>query len=158
MVSQYSKYILYILVIFYLLFDFHFVSSSCHSTLNKDGFLLPMYFSNNINIKFLFDYFQVKNIYQFVFCNILCILLGFISIYIKMTKKGFDKKNNIESGEKRHFLNIHINKNLIYGILSFLNYAIDYLLMLIVMTFNTYIFISIMIGLSSAYFLYGHLL
>lgn len=140
-----------------LLFNFA-SSSSCHMETNKDGYMLPMYFSNNIQIKFLFDYFEVKNIYQFIICNIICVLLGALSIIIKILKKRVDSKKLQHKQDNMTLKNIFSWYNFIYSLLFFFNYTIDYLLMLIVMNFNPFIFLSIMIGLSSMYFFWGHLM
>lgn len=145
---------------FLLLFLFHFnlVSSSCHKGTNIDGYPLPMYFSNNIRIKFLFDYFQVKTLSQFVICNIICVFLGAFSIFVKIIKKKVDSGVKQFTQYETSPKTIFNGYNVLHGVLSFVNYAIDYLLMLIVMTFNPFIFLSIMIGLSSMYLFWGHLM
>ncbi|CDU85069.1 hypothetical protein YYC_03066 [Plasmodium yoelii 17X] len=154
-----QKYASFIFAIFYF-FKIRDgkVNCSCHQDINKDGYPLPMYFNYNINIKFLFDYFKAENMNQFIFYNILCILLGFLSIYIKIIKKGVTKIE--KKSELRENL-LSLNKmcaywRFNYTFLTFLNYTIDYLLMLIVMTFNVYIFLSIMGGISIAYLFLGH--
>ncbi|SOV18946.1 copper transporter, putative [Plasmodium sp. gorilla clade G2] len=149
----------YTLAIFCLAFTFDFVNSSCCHSKNEDGVMLPMYFSNNENIKILFDIFQVKNRYQFIFFNILCIILGFFSVYIKLLKKRLHHNvKKVSDGGDGSYVNMSPCQNVNYGFLSFLHYTIDYLLMLIVMTFNPYIFLSVITGLSSAYLFYGHLI
>ncbi|EUD73807.1 hypothetical protein YYG_00897 [Plasmodium vinckei petteri] len=134
------------------------VKCSCHQEVNKDGYPLPMYFNYNMNIKFLFDFLQAETMNEFIFYNVLCVLLGFLSIYIKIIKKGvtkIEKKTEL----KENLLNL--NKmcaywRFNYTLLTFINYTIDYLLMLIVMTFNVYIFLSTMFGISIAYLFLGH--
>ncbi|EAA16364.1 hypothetical protein [Plasmodium yoelii yoelii] len=82
---------------------------------------------------------------QFIFYNILCILLGFLSIYIKIIKKGVTKIE--KKSELRENL-LSLNKmcaywRFNYTFLTFLNYTIDYLLI-------------IMGGISIAYLFLGH--
>ncbi|VEV56922.1 copper transporter, putative [Plasmodium vinckei vinckei] len=109
------------------------VNCSCHQEVNKDGYPLPMYFNYNMNIKFLFDFLQAETMNQFIFYNVLCVLLGFLSIYIKIIKKGvtkIEKKTEL----KENLLNL--NKmcaywRFNYTLLTFINYTVDYLLMLI---------------------------
>lgn len=137
--------------------NLHFVNANCHSAKNKDGYLFPMYFTNNINIKFLFDSFQVRNMTEFIICNFICVLLGVLSLYIKLLKKNLDRKQQKIENAESMFLTYWNGDRIMYGLLFFLHYAVDYILMLIVMTFNSYIFLSIMIGLSSAYLFWGHL-
>lgn len=146
--------------LFFLLFLFYVnpVSSSCHEGTNKDGYALPMYFSNNIRIKFLFDYFQVTTLSQFVICNIICVFLGAFSIFVKIIKKKVDTGVKQCTQYETPLKTVFNRHNVLHGVLSFLNYTIDYLLMLIVMTFNPFIFLSIMIGLSLMYLFWGHLM
>ncbi|SCO69376.1 copper transporter, putative [Plasmodium vivax] len=118
-----------------------------------------MYFTNDLNIKFLFDFLQVKNEFEFFLCNIVCILLGFLSVYVKVLKKKAFKKGSNGSETPLGMMSILFSCNsAIYGGLSFLNYTIDFALMLIVMTFNVFIFLSTILGVAFGYFFYGHLL
>ncbi|SBT78852.1 copper transporter, putative [Plasmodium ovale] len=143
----------------FFLCHMHMVRSSCHHGHSKYGNPMPMYFTDDINIKFLFDYFEVKNKYEFIFCNVLCVLLGFLSIYVKSLKKSIFNKSENALEEKLLCVNIiPTYRNMTYGLISLINYTVDYLLMLIVMTFNVYIFLSVMTGVASAYFLCGHLI
>ncbi|GAW83003.1 copper transporter [Plasmodium gonderi] len=149
----------FIILLFYIHLPAQIKSNSCHGNKSKDGDALPMYFSNDINIKFLFDFFQVTNRYEFFLCNVICLLLGIISVYIKVLKKIYFKKcpNALEE-QSIMVNNTFSHKNVKYGILSLFNYTIDFALMLIVMTFNVYIFLSVILGVSVGYFFYGHLL
>ncbi|KJP89787.1 hypothetical protein AK88_00495 [Plasmodium fragile] len=146
-----------ILPLVYALLSRQIESKCCNSGKSKDGNPLPMYFSNDINIKFLFDFLQVKNEYEFILCNIVCILLGFLSVYVKVLKKKAFKEHSNELKTQMGMLSIIFScKSAMYGWLSFLNYTIDFALMLIVMTFNVYIFLSIILGVTCGYFFYGH--
>ncbi|ANQ10695.1 Ctr copper transporter domain containing protein [Plasmodium coatneyi] len=147
----------FILPLFYALLPTQIESNCCHSAKSKDGYPLPMYFSNNINIKFLFDFLQVKNESEFFLCNVVCILLGFLSVYVKVLKKKAFTESSNGLKTKLDMLSILFSgKSAVYGWLSFLNYTIDFLLMLIVMTFNVFIFLSTILGVACGYFFYGH--
>ncbi|CAA9990392.1 copper transporter, putative [Plasmodium knowlesi strain H] len=146
-----------ILPLFYALLPTQIESSCCHSAKSKDGYPMPMYFSNNINIKFLFDFLQVKDEYEFVLCNIVCILLGFLCVYVKvLKKKAFMKDSNALKTRMGMLSTLFFSRSAVYGWLSFLNYTIDFLLMLIVMTFNVFIFLSTIFGVACGYLFYGH--
>ncbi|EUD65913.1 hypothetical protein C922_03637 [Plasmodium inui San Antonio 1] len=148
-----------ILPLFYALLPTQIESNCCHSAKSKDGYPMPMYFSNDINIKFLFDFLQVKNEYEFFLCNIVCIMLGFLSVYVKVLKKKAFMKDSNGLKTQLTLLSILFScKSALYGWLSFLNYTIDFALMLIVMTFNVFIFLSTILGVACGYFFYGHLL
>ncbi|KAI4835785.1 copper transporter [Plasmodium brasilianum] len=158
--TSYSVIPTYILIFLHAIFNVHIVSSSCYHKRGKDGVdPLPMYFSNDTNIIFLFDYFRIRCMYEFIFCNIMCFLLGFLSIYIKAVKRNTFKKYPNDLKENLLFVkNIPVDHRLTFGMISFINYAVDYLLMLLVMTFNLFIFLSTMVGIAVGYFFCGHLL
>lgn len=84
---------------------------------------------------------------------------GFLSILLKVLRKNMEVYLHSQEDRKKSFLlfrTFPLYHNLARGCLAFLNFACDYLLMLIVMSFSVWIFLSVLSGISIGFLLFGH--
>ncbi|KAH8740421.1 copper transporter [Cryptosporidium ryanae] len=120
--------------------------------INNKGFVsisMQMVFHQSFESLILFDFWKTKNPLEYFTSCFIIILLGWFTMYLSSINKGYIReiKKNREKQINR--------KVIVYSILlSFCYYFLNYLLMLVAMTFNWGLFISVIIGLSLGYGMY----
>ncbi|KAL8426952.1 hypothetical protein Efla_004505 [Eimeria flavescens] len=141
------------------------VSISCASnaaaTLSKDGLPLPMSFEASSRVLVLFNWWNATTSTQYAFSCLCCIAFGFISIAWKVLRHLSEMRLMVEEARSKPKLllgSIPVYHNAIRGSIACLNYAWDYMLMLVAMTFNVGIIFSLMSGISLGFFAIGHFL
>ncbi|KAL8452068.1 hypothetical protein Emed_001609 [Eimeria media] len=132
------------------------------ASLNKDGLPLPMSFEASSRVTVLFEWWDAATLPQYVLSCVSCVVFGYVSIALKALRHTCDMRLALEEakGKPRLLLlgSIPAAPNAVRAVNAFLNYAWDYLLMLIAMTFNVGIFVSLMAGIALGFMTIGHYL
>ncbi|KAL8442907.1 hypothetical protein Emag_006192 [Eimeria magna] len=136
--------------------------SMAFASLNKDGLPLPMSFEATSRVTVLFEWWDTATLPQYVLSCAGCVVFGYISIALKALRHTCDMRLALEEaqGKPRLLLldSIPAAPNAVRAVNAFLNYAWDYLLMLVAMTFNVGIFVSLMAGIALGFLTIGHYL
>lgn len=132
--------------------------SETAAMLNKDGFPLPMSFEASSDVMVIFSWWRTRTPAQYGLCCFLCGAFGFISVALKVLRRISEQY--IMLAEDRGELTLifgsfPIFHNAIRGTVAFLNYAWDYMLMLVAMTFNAGVFMSLIGGIGLGFLLIG---
>lgn len=136
-------------------------ASKVSAEFNSDGLPLPMSFEATSQVTLLFSSWEAVTASQYAVCCLCCIVFGFISIALKVLRRFSDVRLLMAENQGKQKLisgSFPIYHNAIRGFVAFLNYAWDYMLMLVAMTFNAGIFISLLSGIGMGFLLIGHLL
>ncbi|CDJ29848.1 ctr copper transporter domain-containing protein, putative [Eimeria mitis] len=126
--------------------------------LNKDGLPLPMWFEASSEVLFLFSWWNARTTAQYVVCCLCCIVFGFISIALKVLRRVSEVRLKVAEKEGKPTLmfgSFPVYHNAIRGSVAFLNYSWDYMLMLVAMTFNVGIFLSMLGGMALGFLTIG---
>lgn len=110
------------------------------------GHNMAMSFNFNLNIEYLFAGWKIETNMALVWYCLVTILLGILVEWIKTIR--ITKLNNKKKDSYQHKYHNHIKQSFLHLIQS----TVGYLLMLVAMTFNVYLFVSVMVGLSLGYF------
>lgn len=138
-------------------YESHDMSSHDHGSMdhgsmggmNHGGHSMAMAFHNNLGMDYLFPGYKVETNKHLFIYSIITILLGIMVEYIKSyrIKKLVNKKNDTYKQK--------CDKHIKQSILHFIQHSIGYLLMLVAMTFNAYLFLAVMVGFTIGYFLFS---
>lgn len=129
--------------------------------LNKDGYPLPMSFEGSSEVMVLFSWWSTRTSTQYAVCCLVCVVFGFVSIALKVLRRKSEHQlmEAEERGEPTLILgSFPIFHNAVRGTVAFLNYAWDYMLMLVAMTFNVGVFLSVLGGIALGFVLIGQYL
>lgn len=129
--------------------------------LNKDGLPLPMSFEASSQVMLLFSWWNARTAAQYAVCCVCCIVFGFISISLKVLRHVVEMHLVQATYQGRPTLilgSFPVFHNALRGSIAALNYCWDYMLMLVAMTFNTGIFISMLSGIALGFLLIGQYL
>ncbi|OEH76550.1 ctr copper transporter domain-containing protein [Cyclospora cayetanensis] len=120
-----------------------------------------MAFEASSRVLLLFSWWDASTSVQYGICCLCCIVFGFISIALKVLRRMSEMRllQKEEEGRSAIMLgSFPLLHNAIRGSVAFLNYAWDYMLMLVAMTFNVGIFLSMLGGMALGFLAVGHLL
>lgn len=129
--------------------------------LNKDGLPLPMFFEASPEVLLLFSWWHARTTPQYAVTCVCCIIFGFISIALKALRRISDVRLAMMESRRKPTLLFGcfpVFHNAIRGCVAFLNYAWDYMLMLVAMTFNVGIFVSMLGGMALGFLTIGRFL
>ena len=129
--------------------------------LNKDGFPLPMSFEATSEVMLLFSWWDARTIPQYAVCCLSCVVFGFISIALKVLRRVSEvylMQAEEKGGQTVILGSFPVFHNAIRASVAFLNYSWDYMLMLVAMTFNVGIFVSMLCGIGLGFLTIGHYL
>ncbi|CAD2099728.1 copper transporter, putative [Plasmodium vinckei brucechwatti] len=117
---------------------------------------MPMSFQNTTHTIILFKFWETTTVPFYFISLILCFMFGILSVAFKVLRLYIEKALPTTSNANIFTSATLFKHNTIRMILSFIIYSWDYLLMLIVMTFNVGLFFAVILGLSFGYFLMGN--
>ncbi|KAL7069481.1 hypothetical protein ACR3K2_00790 [Cryptosporidium serpentis] len=100
--------------------------------------MMHMTFYQNYNALILFDQWKTYNLATYLISCLVIILIGFLAVYISVVKEEIESKKG-SLGKGIYILRVFM---------AFIFYFFHYILMLIAMTFNFGLFLSVLIGLS----------
>lgn len=126
--------------------------------LNKCGLPLPMWFEASSEVLLLFSWWDARTTAQYVVCCLCCIVFGFISIALKVLRRVSEVRLRMAEKERKPTLmlgSLPVYHNAIRASVAFLNYSWDYMLMLVAMTFNVGIFVSMLGGMALGFLTIG---
>ncbi|KAI3383502.1 hypothetical protein SNEBB_007503 [Seison nebaliae] len=123
---------------------------------------MKMYFHGGIDDTILFNGWKCKTDVTFGLSCLLIVLIGVLYEGIKFLRRYIYNRHNralkreqvdlIQQSYIRKQFDVH---HLIQTLLLVVQFTIGYFLMLIAMTYNTYLFISVVIGVMLGYFITG---
>ncbi|EAA15673.1 surface protein-related [Plasmodium yoelii yoelii] len=116
---------------------------------------MPMSFQNTTHTIILFKFWETTTVPFYFLSLILCFIFGILSVVFKVLRLYIEMVLPTTNNMNIFTSAILFKNNTIRMILSFIIYSWDYLLMLIVMTFNVGLFFAVILGLSFGYFLMG---
>ncbi|KAL8274052.1 hypothetical protein Esti_002051 [Eimeria stiedai] len=132
------------------------------ASLNKDGLPLPMSFEASSRVTILFEWWDAATLPLYALSCACCVVLGYVSIALKVLRHTCDMRLALEEaqGKPRLLLlgSIPVASNAVRALNAFLNYAWDSVLMLVAMTFNVGVFVSLMAGIALGFLTIGHCL
>ncbi|KAK6587633.1 copper transporter [Cryptosporidium xiaoi] len=117
--------------------------------INNKGLIsiaMQMVFHQSFESSILFDFWKTKNPFDYFVSCFIIILLGCFTMYLSSINKGYIREIKKDVRNKSKW-----KARLRSSFLSFFYYLLHYLLMLIAMTFNCGLFISVIVGLSLGY-------
>ncbi|KAI4836882.1 copper transporter [Plasmodium brasilianum] len=117
---------------------------------------MPMSFQFSTHTIILFKFWETLTATSYFVSLIICFIFGIISVILKVFRLNVERSLPKTTDTSVLKSKVLFKNNTIRMILSFIIYAWDYLLMLIVMTFNVGLFLSVVLGLSFGYFLFGN--
>ncbi|CAG9474018.1 copper transporter, putative [Plasmodium vivax] len=117
---------------------------------------MPMSFQLSTHTIILFKFWETKTETSYYISLALCLLFGVLSVLLKLLRLHVEQA--LPQTKDTNVMNsgVLFKNNLTRSLLSFIIYSWDYLLMLIVMTFNVGLFFAVVVGLSIGFFLFGH--
>eukprot|EP01068_Selenidium_serpulae_P001970 Selendium_serpulae@DN2074_c0_g1_i2.p1 len=115
---------------------------------------MSMYFTATTEVIVLFKGWATQNTWQYVLTCFACFAMGMLAVEAKTQRIGVEKKLVDKTHPSPYFWH-HIANNSIRGAMAFCVYTIDYLLMLIIMTFNVGIFFSVIAGVATMFLFRG---
>ncbi|CDJ48683.1 ctr copper transporter domain-containing protein, putative [Eimeria brunetti] len=126
--------------------------------LKESGLPLPMWFESSSEVLLLFSWWRTRTTAQYVVCCLCCIVFGFISIALKVLRRVTEVRLQMAAKERKPTLvfgSLPVYHNAIRGLVAFANYSWDYMLMLVAMTFNVGIFLSMLGGMALGFLTIG---
>ena len=120
-----------------------------------------MWFEASSEVLLLFSWWNARTTAQYVVCCLCCIAFGFVSIALKVLRRVSEVR--LKMAEKKHKPTLMLGSlpvfhNALRASVAFLNYSWDYMLMLVAMTFNVGIFLSMLGGMALGFLTIGRYL
>ncbi|CRH01536.1 copper transporter, putative [Plasmodium relictum] len=116
---------------------------------------MPMSFQFSTHTIILFKSWETLSDGSYFISLIICFIFGLISVILKVLRLYIERSLPKTNDTNVFTSEVLFKNNTIRMVLSFVIYSWDYLLMLIVMTFNVGLFFSVIFGLSFGFFLFG---
>lgn len=107
--------------------------------------MMHMTFYQNYNALILFDQWKTYNLATYLVSCFVIILIGLLAVYVSVIKEEIESKQRC-LGKRIYILRVFM---------AFISYFFHYILMLIAMTFNFGLFLSVLIGLSIGHGLFS---
>ncbi|PFH38101.1 Ctr copper transporter family protein [Besnoitia besnoiti] len=129
--------------------------------LSIDGLPLPMAFDVSNHALFLFEDWPTVTQGEFVLACIGTCVFGFVSIILKVIRRYVERDlvAKEDAGKtKLLFGCFPVYANSVRFVVAFVSYTWDYMLMLLAMTFNVGIFLSMLLGFALGFLFLGDLL
>ncbi|EPR63444.1 Ctr copper transporter family protein [Toxoplasma gondii TgCatPRC2] len=129
--------------------------------LSIDGMPLPMAFEVSTRVIYLFEDWPTETTTQFAGACVATCILGFICVILKVVRRYVEKSlvSQENAGKtKLIFGSFPLYSNSVRFLVAFVNYSWDYMLMLLSMTFNVGIFLSLLLGIALGFLFLGDLM